>query len=101
VLFLDEIGDMPLALQTSISDSGMAAQLMATNLPLRQRLCWCSVRLTYSLPLPVMQLPFTSPREGEKLLRLLNAGIALCIEGETGSGKALTATRRRVGSRRR
>ncbi len=31
--------------------------------------------------------PFTSPREGEKLLRLLNAGIALCIEGETGSGK--------------
>ncbi|MCD8672528.1 sigma-54 factor interaction domain-containing protein, partial [Klebsiella pneumoniae] len=29
----------------------------------------------------------TSPREGEKLLRLLNAGIALCIEGETGSGK--------------
>ncbi len=36
---------------------------------------------------PAMQLPFTSPREGEKLLRLLNAGIALCIEGETGSGK--------------
>ncbi len=34
-----------------------------------------------------MHLPFTSPREGEKLLRLLNAGIALCIEGETGSGK--------------
>nr|WP_269781508.1 sigma-54-dependent Fis family transcriptional regulator [Klebsiella pneumoniae] len=36
---------------------------------------------------PAMHLPFTSPREGEKLLRLLNAGIALCIEGETGSGK--------------
>ncbi|EMM6755258.1 sigma 54-interacting transcriptional regulator, partial [Klebsiella variicola] len=43
-------------------------------------------RVAVSAP-PVMHLPFTSPREGEKLLRLLNAGIALCIEGETGSGK--------------
>ncbi len=34
----------------------------------------------------------TSPREGE-LLRLLNAGIALCIEGETGSGKSMSAAR--------
>ncbi|MRT51719.1 sigma-54-dependent Fis family transcriptional regulator [Raoultella sp. BIGb0399] len=34
-----------------------------------------------------LHLPFTSPQEGEKLLRLLNAGIALCIEGETGCGK--------------
>jgi transcriptional regulator with PAS, ATPase and Fis domain len=32
-------------------------------------------------------LPFSSQREGEKLLRLLNAGIGLCIEGETGCGK--------------
>lgn len=43
-------------------------------------------RVAVSAP-PAMHLPFTSPREGEKLLRLLNAGIALCIEGETGSGK--------------
>ena len=43
-------------------------------------------RVAVSAP-PAMQLPFTSPREGEKLLRLLNAGISLCIEGETGSGK--------------
>lgn len=36
---------------------------------------------------PALDLPFSSPREGEKLLRLLNAGIGLCIEGETGCGK--------------
>lgn len=34
-----------------------------------------------------LSLPFSSQREGEKLLRLLNAGIGLCIEGETGCGK--------------
>lgn len=38
-------------------------------------------------PPPGLRLPFSTPREGEKLLRLLNAGIALCIEGETGCGK--------------
>ncbi|MVT02709.1 sigma-54-dependent Fis family transcriptional regulator [Enterobacter sp. 10-1] len=36
---------------------------------------------------PGVDLPFAGPREGEKMLRLLNAGIALCIEGETGCGK--------------
>ena len=36
---------------------------------------------------PTLELPFSSQREGEKLLRLLNAGIGLCIEGETGCGK--------------
>lgn len=36
---------------------------------------------------PTLSLPFSSQREGEKLLRLLNAGIGLCIEGETGCGK--------------
>ncbi|MFK3706236.1 transcriptional regulator of acetoin/glycerol metabolism [Raoultella sp. BIGb0138] len=40
-----------------------------------------------SVPPPAPDLPFTSPREGEKMVRLLNAGIALCIEGETGCGK--------------
>lgn len=38
-------------------------------------------------PPPGLRLPFSTPCEGEKLLRLLNAGIALCIEGETGCGK--------------
>ena len=38
-------------------------------------------------PRPGIDLPFSSQREGEKLLRLLNAGIGLCIEGETGCGK--------------
>ncbi|WP_131063872.1 sigma-54-dependent Fis family transcriptional regulator [Raoultella planticola] len=37
--------------------------------------------------LPAIELPFASQREGEKMVRLLNAGIALCIEGETGCGK--------------
>lgn len=36
---------------------------------------------------PALDLPFSSPHESEKLLRLLNAGIGLCIEGETGCGK--------------
>lgn len=36
---------------------------------------------------PTIDLPFSRQREGEKLLRLLNAGIGLCIEGETGCGK--------------
>lgn len=36
---------------------------------------------------PAVDLPFAGPREGEKMVRLLNAGIALCIEGETGCGK--------------
>ncbi|TLV21873.1 sigma-54-dependent Fis family transcriptional regulator [Klebsiella indica] len=36
---------------------------------------------------PAIDLPFSRQREGEKLLRLLNAGIGLCIEGETGCGK--------------
>ncbi|MEX0558659.1 sigma-54-dependent Fis family transcriptional regulator [Raoultella terrigena] len=36
---------------------------------------------------PTVDLPFAGPREGEKMVRLLNAGIALCIEGETGCGK--------------
>ncbi len=36
---------------------------------------------------PSLDLPFSSQQEGEKLLRLLNAGIGLCIEGETGCGK--------------
>ncbi|MGR7070077.1 sigma-54-dependent Fis family transcriptional regulator [Klebsiella aerogenes] len=36
---------------------------------------------------PALNLPFCPPGEGEKMVRLLNAGIALCIEGETGCGK--------------
>ncbi|WP_421672745.1 sigma-54-dependent Fis family transcriptional regulator [Raoultella terrigena] len=36
---------------------------------------------------PTVDLPFAGPHEGEKMVRLLNAGIALCIEGETGCGK--------------
>ncbi|OMP95036.1 sigma-54-dependent Fis family transcriptional regulator [Raoultella terrigena] len=36
---------------------------------------------------PAVDLPFAGPREEEKMVRLLNAGIALCIEGETGCGK--------------
>ena len=36
---------------------------------------------------PTVDLPFAGHREGEKMVRLLNAGIALCIEGETGCGK--------------
>ncbi|ADU68254.1 sigma-54-dependent Fis family transcriptional regulator [Pantoea sp. At-9b] len=33
------------------------------------------------------ELPFSLRREGEKMVRLLNAGVSLCIHGETGSGK--------------
>lgn len=36
---------------------------------------------------PAPDLPFSLGREGEKLVRLLNAGVSLCIHGETGSGK--------------
>ncbi|EPL8195300.1 sigma-54-dependent Fis family transcriptional regulator [Klebsiella aerogenes] len=36
---------------------------------------------------PALNLPFCASGEGEKMVRLLNAGIALCIEGETGCGK--------------
>lgn len=36
---------------------------------------------------PAIDLPFSPAGEGEKMVRLLNAGIALCIEGETGCGK--------------
>ncbi|QDY41204.1 sigma-54-dependent Fis family transcriptional regulator [Candidatus Pantoea soli] len=32
-------------------------------------------------------LPFSLQRDGEKMVRLLNAGVSLCIHGETGSGK--------------
>ena len=32
-------------------------------------------------------LPFSLHRDGEKMVRLLNAGVSLCIHGETGSGK--------------
>ena len=32
-------------------------------------------------------LPFSLRRDGEKMVRLLNAGVSLCIHGETGSGK--------------
>lgn len=33
------------------------------------------------------ELPFSLRRDGEKMVRLLNAGVSLCIHGETGSGK--------------
>lgn len=36
---------------------------------------------------PTINYPFSIQHEGEKLVRLLNAGIGLCIEGETGCGK--------------
>lgn len=32
-------------------------------------------------------LPFSLRRDGEKMVRLLNASVSLCIHGETGSGK--------------
>ena len=32
-------------------------------------------------------LPFSLQRDGEKMVRLLNAGVSLCIQGETGCGK--------------
>ncbi|UNB78989.1 sigma 54-interacting transcriptional regulator [Klebsiella pneumoniae] len=43
-------------------------------------------RVAVSAP-PAMHLPLAGPREGEKLLRLLSASVALCIEGETGGGE--------------
>ena len=36
---------------------------------------------------PHSDLPFSLRRDGEKMVRLLNAGVSLCIHGETGSGK--------------
>lgn len=36
---------------------------------------------------PANDLPFSLGRDGEKMVRLLNAGVSLCIHGETGSGK--------------
>ncbi|XXN64114.1 sigma-54-dependent Fis family transcriptional regulator [Enterobacter ludwigii] len=36
---------------------------------------------------PARDLPFPLSRDGEKMVRLLNAGVSLCIHGETGSGK--------------
>ncbi|MBA0037408.1 sigma-54-dependent Fis family transcriptional regulator [Pantoea sp. BIGb0393] len=36
---------------------------------------------------PTRDLPFSLHRDGEKMVRLLNAGVSLCIHGETGSGK--------------
>lgn len=36
---------------------------------------------------PASELPFSLGRDGEKMVRLLNAGVSLCIHGETGSGK--------------
>lgn len=36
---------------------------------------------------PSVDLPFSLGRDGEKMVRLMNAGVSLCIYGETGSGK--------------
>jgi len=36
---------------------------------------------------PEVDLPFSLRRDGEKMVRLMNAGVSLCIHGETGSGK--------------
>lgn len=36
---------------------------------------------------PAFNLPFTVQGESEKMVRLLNAGVSLCIHGETGCGK--------------
>jgi len=44
-------------------------------------------RLMLSVPPLPAEPPFTPPYEEEKLVRLLNAGVSLCIHGETGSGK--------------
>ncbi|MRS15706.1 GAF domain-containing protein [Enterobacteriaceae bacterium RIT691] len=38
-------------------------------------------------PKPAVAWPFSLQQEGEKMVRLLNAGVSLCIQGETGSGK--------------
>lgn len=36
---------------------------------------------------PAFNLPFSAQGEGDKMVRLLNAGVSLCIHGETGCGK--------------
>lgn len=36
---------------------------------------------------PAVDLPFSLRSDGEKMVRLMNAGVSLCIHGETGSGK--------------
>lgn len=38
-------------------------------------------------PKPAVEWPFSLQQEGEKMVRLLNAGVSLCVQGETGSGK--------------
>ncbi|MEW5559103.1 sigma-54-dependent Fis family transcriptional regulator [Enterobacter asburiae] len=38
-------------------------------------------------PKPAAEWPFSLKQDGEKMVRLLNAGVSLCIQGETGSGK--------------
>lgn len=38
-------------------------------------------------PKPVIAWPFSLKQDGEKMVRLLNAGVSLCVQGETGSGK--------------
>lgn len=43
---------------------------------------------TYSVPsTPTIPWPFSRKPEGEKMVRLLDAGVSLCIQGETGCGK--------------
>lgn len=38
-------------------------------------------------PKPTAAWPFSLKQDGEKMVRLLNAGVSLCVQGETGSGK--------------
>lgn len=38
-------------------------------------------------PKPAASWPLAINQEGEKMVRLLNAGVSLCIQGETGCGK--------------
>lgn len=38
-------------------------------------------------PKPAVVWPHSLKQEGEKMVRLLNAGISLCVQGETGCGK--------------
>ncbi|SNY61762.1 sigma-54-dependent Fis family transcriptional regulator [Enterobacter sp. CC120223-11] len=38
-------------------------------------------------PKPAVAWPFSLKQNGEKMVRLLNAGVSLCVQGETGSGK--------------
>lgn len=46
------------------------------------------VRTHFALPdAPAIDLPVALQREGEKMVRLLNAGVSLSIVGETGCGK--------------